>query len=59
MPILIPKRKLLTFTTKEINISIIDANAYYVIYKLKKAQIFFVFMRNLEYPAKKKDLIRN
>lgn len=43
-----------SFGKKKINIVIISANAYCVICKLKKAQVFAISMRNLEQQSEKK-----
>lgn len=37
-----------------INIAIINVNAYYLICKLKKAQIFIIFIKDLKFQAAKK-----
>lgn len=54
LPILILKMKILIFGIKEIDIGIIDVNIYWIAYKFKKAQIFILSMRNLEYQIEKK-----
>lgn len=54
LPILIPEAKISTLAIKKVDITIIDADAYYVAYKLKRAWIFAISTRNLEYHAKKK-----
>lgn len=36
----------LIFNIKNINIIIIDTNAYYITYYLKKAQVFFISLTN-------------
>ncbi len=43
----------LTLDIKEVNITMIGADAYCVACRLKRAQIFAVSMRNLEYQAEK------
>ena len=43
-----------TLGTKEVDVAIIDTDAYHVAYRLKKAQVFAVSMRDLEYQAEKK-----
>lgn len=43
---------------KNVNIVIIRANAYYIVYQLKKAQVFIIFtIKNLKYHTKKKSRI--
>lgn len=54
LSILIQKTKVLILDIKKIDIAIIGANAYRTNYKLKRAQIFAIFIKNLEYQAKKK-----
>lgn len=49
LPILISKAKISILITKEVNVVMIDADAYYATCKLKKALVFAVFIRDLEY----------
>ena len=45
VPILITK--ILKFKIKDLNIAIINIDAYYIAYCLKKTQIFTISMKNL------------
>lgn len=47
--ILILERKISTLAIKKINIAIIGVDAYCTACKLKKAHVFTVSMKNLEY----------
>lgn len=47
--ILISKIKVLILSTKKVNITIINVNAYWTACKLKKTQVFIVFIKNLKY----------
>lgn len=49
LPIIIPKIKVLTFATKEVDIAIIGTDAYCITCKLKKAQVFAISIKYLEY----------
>lgn len=40
--------QVLIFITKETYIAIINIYTYYIIYKLKSAQVFIIFIKNLE-----------
>ena len=51
LPISILETKISTFGNKKGNIIKIDADAYWIAWKLKKAQICAVSMRDLEYLA--------
>ena len=42
-------KKQLTSNTKDINISIINANTYYATCYLKKAQVFAISLKSLQY----------
>lgn len=53
LPILILKIKILILNIKKVNITMINADAYWIAWKLKKAQVFTASIRNLEYQAKK------
>lgn len=44
---------MLILNIKETNITIIDINIYYAIYKLKKAKVFIIFIKDLKYSSKK------
>lgn len=39
----------LTLSTNIVNVIIIDINIYYLLYKLKKAQIFPILIKNLKF----------
>ena len=54
LPVSILATKTLKLKTKNINIAIIGANAYCIAYYLKRAQVFAISMRNIQYYAKKK-----
>lgn len=43
-----------TFNTDIVNVVIIDVDIYSLAWKLKKAQVFAVSIKNLEFQAKKK-----
>lgn len=47
MLILILKIKVLIFAIKKIDITIIDTNIYYIVYKLKRFPVFIIFMKDL------------
>lgn len=47
MLILILKIKVLILAIKRINITIIDANIYYIVYKLKRFPVFIIFIKDL------------
>lgn len=49
----IPEIKVSTLDIKKVDITMIDADAYWTNCKLKKAQIFVIFMKDLEYQVKK------
>lgn len=49
LPILIPETKISILNTKEVYVVIIDADTYRTTCKLKKARVFAISMRNLEY----------
>lgn len=49
LQILIPEAKVSTFAIKKINVTIINANCYCADGKLKRARIFLLCMRDLEY----------
>ena len=53
LPILILEAKESTLATKKIDVTMIDADVYCVAYKLKRAQVFAVSMRDLEHQAQK------
>ncbi len=44
----------LIFSTNVIDITMIGIDTYYIIYKLKKSQIFIIFIKDLEYLIEKK-----
>lgn len=48
------KAKILTFATKKVNITIISADVYRFACKLKKVQVFAIFITDLKYLAAKK-----
>ena len=50
---LIPLKKQLTSSTKDVNIAMISVNAYGVVCCLKITQVFTVSLRDLQYQAKK------
>lgn len=54
LPIFVLKVKLLTLAIRKIDISIIGANIYYTACKLKKAQVFTISIKDLEYQVEKK-----
>lgn len=53
LSILTLKLKIFTLAIKQIDVTIIDADAYYAVYRLKRARVFLVFMRDLEHKAEK------
>ncbi len=54
LSILILEAKVLIPIIKKVNIAIINLNAYYISFKLKKTQIFTIFIRDLKYQSEKK-----
>lgn len=52
--ILILKAKISIFATKKVDVVIINANIYCISCKFKKAQVFTIFIKDLEYQAEKK-----
>lgn len=54
MPISVLETKVSTLGTKQINVIIIGADAYRVTYRIKRAQVLTIFMRDLEYQIEKK-----
>lgn len=54
LPILTFEIQVFTLATKQINVAIIDVDAYHVTCKLKRAEIFAISIRNLEYQVKNK-----
>lgn len=53
LPISIPETKVSTLDIKEVKITIIGMDAYRTAYKLKRAQVLAISMRNLEYQVEK------
>ena len=53
----IPEIKKLSPKTENINIDMIGANAYCAAYCLKRAQVFAISIKNIQYQAKKKTRI--
>ena len=49
LPILIPEIKISTLNTKKVDITMIGADTYWIACKLKRAQVFTVSMKDLEY----------
>lgn len=49
LSILISKTKVLILVIKKVDIAVIGANIYYMIYKLKKFEVFAIFIENLKY----------
>ena len=45
--------KVLIFGIKKVDITMINTNTYQTAYKLKKARVFAIFMKNLEYQVEK------
>lgn len=54
LSILIPKVKVSTFAIKEVNINIINVDAYYITFKLKKARFFALSIKHFKYQVAKK-----
>ena len=46
--------KVSTSVTKEVNVAMIDTDIYCITCKLKRAQVFAIFIKNLKYQAEKK-----
>ena len=53
MPVFISATKELDAKAKDIDITMISANVYYATCYLKKAQVFAILMKDIEYQAEK------
>lgn len=54
LPILILEIRISSFANKQINMGIIVVDTYYMTYRLKRAQVFVISMRDLKYQVEKK-----
>lgn len=52
LPISILAIKKLNFKAKNANITMVKANQYYIVCYLKKAQVFAISIKNIQYQAK-------
>ena len=58
LPALILITKILESKVKDINISMISADAYYITYYLEKDKAFVILMRDIQYQADKKTRVK-